>query len=140
MVSHLSGMMAEYLLANEFRSKKRFSLSRYFTNVADDTELNITDARMRVKFQRADGKEMEIDVVAESDCGRTVVVESKNSKEPAGPATVTDFLEKAGAYAALRPEKQVLPAFFSYGGFTKEAQQYCEENGVAIASRLELFT
>jgi hypothetical protein len=33
MVNHLSGMMAEYVLFNEFRSKKRFRLSRYFENV-----------------------------------------------------------------------------------------------------------
>ena len=139
MINHLSGMMAEYLLFNEFRSKKRFSLSRYFTNVTDDTPLNIINVKMRTKFQRADGKEMEMDVLAESECGRIVAVEAKKTKEPAGLPTVMDFLEKTKACAALNPEKQILPAFFSFGGFTKEAQQYCGENGIAVATRLELF-
>jgi hypothetical protein len=139
MINHLSGMMAEYLLCNEFRSKKRFSLSRYFTNVKDDTELNITNARMRVKFLRPDGREMEMDVLAESGCGRIVAVEVKKTKDPIGLLVVQDFLEKVNVYEALHPENQVIPAFFSVGGFTKDAQQYCEENGVAVAMCLELF-
>ncbi|MGE0085649.1 MAG: hypothetical protein AB7S75_14665 [Desulfococcaceae bacterium] len=139
MVNHLSGVMAEYLLATEFRSRKRFSPSRYFANVKDDTELNITDVKMRVKFQRPDGKLMETDVIAASDCGRVLMVEVKKTKEPAGLSFVQDFLEKMGIYADLHPEKQIIPAYFSNGGFTKEAQQFCEEKGIAFASGLQLF-
>ncbi len=139
MVNHLSGVMAEYLLATEFRSRKRFSPSRYFANVKDDTQLNVTDVKMRVKFQRPDGKLMETDVIAASDCGRVLMVEVKKTKEPAGLSFVQDFLEKMGIYADLHTEKQIIPAYFSNGGFTKEAQQFCEEKGIAFASGLQLF-
>jgi hypothetical protein len=138
MVNHLSGLIAEYQLVNEFRSRKRFSLSRYFTHVTDDAELNIIDARMRVKFQRPDGKEVEMDILAESACGRAAVVEVKKTQEPTGVAMIKDFIEKANAYAALHPEKQVLKAFFSVGGYTKEAMRCCEENGVAMAQEIQL--
>ncbi len=139
MVNHLSGMMAEYLLFNEFRSKKRFRLSRYFENVGDDAELNILDAAMRVKFQRPDGKAMEIDVLATSACGRMLVVEVKKTKEPAGLPMVEDFLEKIQIFAGLSPNNIVLPAFFSVGGFTEEALGFCRDHGVAVATGIELF-
>jgi hypothetical protein len=139
MVNHLSGMMAEYLLFNEFRSKKRFRLSRYFTDVADDAELNIIDARMRVKFQRPDGKAMEMDVLAESDCGRIVAVEVKKMKEPVGVSAIKDLLEKVDALTAMMPGKKLLPAFFCAGGFTEKAQEFFKQAGVASATSLDLF-
>lgn len=140
MVNHLSGMMAEYQLANEFRSKKRFALSRYFTNVKDDTPLNIIDVKMRVTLQRSDGKNMEMDVLAESDCGRILAVEVKKTKDPTGLSIVKDFLEKVAIYAALHPEKQILKAFFSVSGFTKKAMGCCMENRISMAQEINLFT
>jgi len=139
MINHLSGMMAEYLLCNEFRSKKRFRLSRYFENVKDDAELNITDATMRVKLQRPDGKAMEIDVLAASSRGRLLAVEAKKTQAPAGLPAVEDFLEKARILADLRPDNVVLPAFFSVGGFKDDAMKCCEERGIAVATEIELF-
>jgi hypothetical protein len=139
MVNHLSGMMAEYVLFNEFRSKKRFRLSRYFDNVTEDPELNILNANMRVKFQRPDGKAMEIDVAAESACGRLLVVEVKKTEAPVGLPAVENFLEKVQIFADLHPENIVLPAFFSAGGFAEVALKFCENNGIAVATRIELF-
>jgi hypothetical protein len=139
MINHLSGMMAEYLLFTEFRSKKRFRLSRYFQNVADNAELNIVEASMRVKFQRPDGKAMEIDVLAASACGRLLVVEVKKTQAPVGLTAVDDFLEKVRVFVALRPDNMILPAFFSVGGFKDEALTFCEENGVAMAKEIKLF-
>ncbi len=133
-VNHLAGKMAEYQLATEFRSKKRFAPSRYFANVADDAALNVVDVRMRATFQRADGKAMKLDVVAESDCGRVLAVEVKKTKTPVGETAVADFREKLGAYAALHPDKRLVPAFFSTGGFTDEALKKCLEHGIATAS------
>lgn len=126
-------------LFNEFRSKKRFRLSRYFDNVGDDAELNVSDAAMRVKFQRPDGKGMEIDVLATSACGRLLAVEVKKNKEPAGLPMVEDFLEKSRIFAGLRPDNVVLHPFFSVGGFTEDAMRLCREKGIAVATKLELF-
>ena len=139
MVCHLTGMMAEYQLAMEFRSKKRFCLSRYFTNVKDDTELNITDVKMRVKFQRPDGKELEIDVLAESDCGRVLAVEVKKTKTPIGLTIIKDYIDKLVVFAARHPEKLILTAIFSAGGFTGEAQEFCKEKGIATAYEIKVF-
>jgi len=139
MVNHLAGMMAEYQLTLEFRSRKRFSLSRYFTNVADDIELNITDVKMRVKFQRPDGKDMELDVLAQSDCGRMLAVEVKKTKTPTGLTPVKDYIEKLAFFAALYPEKQIVPAFFSAGNFTDEALEFCKKNNIATACEITVF-
>lgn len=65
-LNSLTGKFAEFQLFTEFRSRKRFSLSAYFDGVKDSTKLNVTEVGMRHKFQRSDGKEMEIDVLAES--------------------------------------------------------------------------
>ena len=138
LVNHLTGKMVEYQLMTEFRSKKRFAPSRYFSNVADDATLNVVDVRLRTTFQRPDGKAMEIDVLAESDCGRVLAVEVKKTQAPVGPAAVGDFLEKIEAFAALHPEKRLVPAFFSTGGFTDEALKLCAENGIATASQFVL--
>ncbi len=139
MVSHLTGMMAEYQLAVEFRSRKRFAPSRYFVNVKDDTKLNVTDVRMRVRFQRPDGKGMEMDVLAESDCGRVLAVEVKKTEAPIGLTSVEDFLEKLGVYASLHPERTIIPAFFSVGGFRGKARDICEKNGIATAQEIRWF-
>jgi predicted RecB family endonuclease len=45
--------------------------------VKDNTILNIQKVKERVIIQREDGKTMEIDIVAESSCGRVVLVEVK---------------------------------------------------------------
>ncbi len=121
LVRHLTGKMAEYQLTTEFRSKKRFSPSRYFANVADDAKLNIIDTKMRPVFQRPDGKTMELDILAISDCGGILAVEVKKTKDPAGIAFVRDFKEKIGVLALLHPDNRIIPAYFSTGGFTGES-------------------
>jgi len=76
-LNNLVEKFAEFQLFTDFRTRQRFPLSVYFDGVKDDTRLNIAEVRMRDKFQRADGKEMEIDVSADSACGRTVLIEVK---------------------------------------------------------------
>ncbi|MCP4110773.1 MAG: hypothetical protein GY749_35475 [Desulfobacteraceae bacterium] len=139
MVRHLTGMMAEYQLMTEFRSRKRFSPSRYFSNISDDAKLNITDVKMRVVFQRSDGKKMELDVLAESDCGRVLAVEVKKTKSPIGLTSVKDFQEKITVYTSQHPENQIIPAYFSTGGFTHEALKFCRENSIGTAQEIILF-
>lgn len=138
-LNHLIGKFAEYQLATDFRSRKRFSLSVYFEGVNDETPLNIIDVKLRWKFQRADGKEMEIDVMAASDCGRVVLVEVKKRKEKSGVEMVKVFMEKIDSYAKLFPEKMVFPAFLSTGGFTEEALQFCQREGIGTAERIAYF-
>jgi len=107
----LSGKMAEHLLATAFRSKKRFALSAFFQNAADTTRLNLIDVKERVHIQREDGKSMEIDIVANSNCGRVVLVEVKKTQDKTGFKTVEDFQEKVEIYKTLFPEKTILPFY-----------------------------
>jgi hypothetical protein len=72
--------VGEHLLATAFRSHKRFGLSDFFENVTDTTELNITKVTERFFLSREDGKGMEIDIVAESDCGRVVLIEVRKEE------------------------------------------------------------
>ncbi len=137
MLNNLTGKFAEHQLANEFRSRKRFALSAFFKGVRDDSELNIIDVRERVIFQRDNGKRMEIDVRAESSCGRVILVEVKKRQTKTGLETVEDFQEKVDAYAKCFPDKTILPAFLSLGGFTDEAIKFCGAHGIGTAERIE---
>ncbi|QTA85224.1 hypothetical protein [Desulfonema magnum] len=138
-LGNLVGKFAEFQLFTEFRSRKRFSLSAYFDGAEDDTKLNITDVRMREKFQRRDGKETEIDVLADSDCGRTILVEVKKTKDRTGLRMVRTFQEKREAYSERFPKRTVLPAFLSVGGFTRGAMKFCKENGIGTATEIRYF-
>ncbi|MBL7065796.1 MAG: hypothetical protein ISS49_16595 [Anaerolineae bacterium] len=137
MVNNLVGQFAEIQLVNEFRARKRFALSEFFDGVEDDSELNVGDVRSRVSIQRDDGKRMEIDVRAKSSCGRTVLVEVRKRKATMGLKAVEDFQEKVEVYAELFPDETVLPAYLSLGGFTEEAQRFCEERGIGTAEGIE---
>ncbi|MCP4104220.1 MAG: hypothetical protein GY749_01570, partial [Desulfobacteraceae bacterium] len=138
-LNSLTGKYAEFQLFTEFRSRKRFSLSAYFDGVKDRTMLNITEVRMSDKFQRPDGKEMEIDVLAESECGRTVLAEVKKTKEKIGLRAVREFHEKTAAYLQRFPGKKILPAFLSVGGFTKGAAKFCKEKDIGVAEQIAFF-
>jgi len=138
-LNNLSGKFAEYQLFISFRSKKRFALSEYFSGVEDTAILNIINVKQRVPLQRENGKNMELDVVAESDCGRVAVAEVKKWKTKIGKNIVEDFHEKVRIYAKSVPDKKILPAFLSLGGFTDEAMRLCKEHGIGTAGRIAHF-
>jgi hypothetical protein len=139
MLNNLSGKVAELQLAAAFRSRKRFVLSDFFAGIQDTTRLNLLNVKHRVPFQREDGKNMELDVVAESSCGRVVVVEVKKWKTPIGLNIVEDFWEKVEVYAKQVSDKTILPTFLSLGGFTDEALEFCEEHGIGTAEKIAYF-
>ncbi len=136
MLNQVMGWVAEQQLATEFRSRKRFRLSAFFAGVHDDTELNIGNVRLRVPVQREDGKNMELDVVGESACGRIVIVEVKKRQQKMGAKAIEDFLEKAQVYAQTMPTNPILMAFLSLGGFTEEALQICITHGIGYAETI----
>jgi len=138
MLNHLSGKLAEHQLAAAFLSRKQFALSDFFQGVGDTTVLNLIDIQERVIFQQ-DGKTMEIDVVAESNCGRVVFVEVKKTKTQIGLKTLKEFQEKREIYSQQFPDKQILPAFLSLGGLTPDALQFCQAQGIGTAYRIEHF-
>ncbi|MCP4399469.1 MAG: hypothetical protein GY801_19485 [bacterium] len=49
------------------------------------------------------------------------------------------ILGKAQVYAVQMPDKQVLPAFLSLGGFQEPALRLCETHGIATADRIAHF-
>ena len=136
-LNYLYGKMAENMLATALRSKKRFSLSKFFQNVKDNTTLNIQKVKERVQIQREDGKNMEIDIVAESSCGRVVLVEVKKTQTKIGLNKVEDFQEKVEVYKTTFPDAIVLATYFSLGGFTEEASDYCLKHRIAVAEKIE---
>ena len=138
-LNQLSGYFAEYQLATAFRIKNELALDEFFSNVADKTHLNLTIVKQRVHIQGKGGKRFEIDIVAESSCGRAVLVEVKKRQTKSNPEMVEDFLEKILAYQQLFPAKPVLPAFLSLGGFTLDAKVLCETKAIGMASRIEHY-
>jgi len=136
-LNSLYGKMAENMLATAFRSKKRFTLSKFFQNVKDNTTLNIQKVKERVHIQREDGKNMELDIVAQSSCGTVVLVEVKKTKTKMGLNKVEDFQEKVDVYKTTFPDAIVLAAYLSLGGFTEEAGDFCLKHGIGVADKIE---
>ncbi|MDM8563308.1 hypothetical protein QUF54_08140, partial [Candidatus Marithioploca araucensis] len=112
-MNHYAGKFAEHILATAFRSRKRFALSKFFQNVLDTSPLNLQLVKERVLIQREDGKVMELDIVAESACGRVILVEVKKTQAPIGLNWIEDFQEKVEIYQSHFPNAIVLPAYFS---------------------------
>lgn len=139
-LNNLAGKFAELQLAGEFRSKKRFRLSEYFEGISDTTRLNLSDVRLRETFQRPDGKGQEFDVVAESTCGRVVVVEVKKTQDPIGRPELEEFWEKLAVYIALHPDKTLLPVVLSVGGFTEPARRFCDDHAIGTAETIPYFS
>jgi hypothetical protein len=135
-LNHLIGKFAEYQLATDIRTRKRFPLSVYFSGVKDRKPLNIIDVSMRVQFQRSDGKQLEIDIIAESDCKRVVLIEVKRWKTKVGVQVIRDFLEKVTLYSKLNKNKKILPAFLSVGGFSVQAKNLCKERHIGVADTI----
>ena len=136
MLNNLMGKMAEYQLATQFRSKKRFVLSAYFSGMTDNSRLNMIDVKTRVPLQRPDGKLQELDVMATSDCDRTVLVEVKKWQTKISATVVEDFVEKVALYQEQHPDKIVLPTILSLGGFSGPASKLCEQHGIGMAENI----
>jgi len=136
-LNNLIGKFAEYQLATDMRTRKKFSLSVYFKNIKDFKKLNIIDVSLNVKFQRSDGKEMEIDVRAESDCKRVVVIEVKKWKKKVGVQVIRDFLEKVETYSKQCKKNKIIPAVLSVGGFSVQAKKLCLEKQIGMAENID---
>ncbi len=136
-LNYYAGIVGEHLLATAFRSQKRFVLTEFFQNVTDNTRLNIINVKERVKIQRDDGKEMEIDIVAHSSCGRDILVEVKKTQEKIGLNIVEDFQEKVEVYRTQFPEQIILPACLFLGGLRTDTLSFCETHGIAIATEIK---
>jgi hypothetical protein len=136
-LNYLSGKMAENILATALRNKKRFKLSTFFQNVKDNTDLNIQKVKERVQIQREDGKNMELDIVAQSSCGTVVLVEVKKTQTKTGLNKLEDFQEKIEVYKTHFPDAIVLAAYLSLGGFTDEAGDFCLQHEIGVAERIQ---
>ncbi len=135
-LNHLSGKIAEDLLATELRSRKRVHLSDFFEGFETEATWNLSEVRTRVQFQRPDGKSYEIDVWAKTDSNRLLCIEVKKSQTVMGLPTVQDFLEKLNWLQGSFKEQSVRGAFLSMGGFTEEAQEFCQKHRIGTALRL----
>jgi hypothetical protein len=147
-LNHYADIVGEHLLATAFRTKKRFALTEFFQNVTDNTRLNIINVKERVKIQRDDGKEMELDIVALSkrsngacdvQCGRAILVEVKKTEEKTSLNIVEDFQEKVEVYRKQFPEQIILPACLSLGDFRTDAARFCETHGIATATEIKHY-
>jgi hypothetical protein len=116
--------------------------------VTDNTRLNIINVKERVKIQRDDGKEMELDIVALSkrsngacdvQCGRAILVEVKKTEEKTSLNIVEDFQEKVEVYRKQFPEQIILPACLSLGDFRTDAARFCETHGIATATEIKHY-
>jgi RecB family endonuclease NucS len=116
---------------------KAVGIVRFFR---DTTELNLIHVQERFPLLRLNGKAMNIDIVAESSCGRVVLVEVKKRLQKSTPKMVEDFLEKVAMYQKQFPDRQILPAFFSATGFTKKAKELCDKRGVFRTDQMKTLS
>lgn len=131
----LEGVLAEHLLAIEFRSRKRFSLADYFSGMPDNRKLTMVDVKERAPIQRADGKADEIDLIAKTREGIVIMVEVRKRQESTDLQTVTELRENADHYA-IQQGVVVWPAFLSLGGFTEDAKAFCTTHGIGVAEKM----
>jgi hypothetical protein len=134
-LNHLQGVVAEHLLAVEFRSRKRFALTDYFSGLPDSRKLTMVDVQERVTIQRPDGKGEEIDLIAKTREGIVILVEVRKRQEPTDLPNVTELRDNAVHYAAQQGVT-VWPAFLSLGGFTTEAKAFCQTHSIGIAEQM----
>ncbi|MDM8529890.1 hypothetical protein QUF63_01865 [Anaerolineales bacterium HSG25] len=138
-LADVEGKAAEYLFANTLRSRKRFKMADFFAGATDETKLNMVHVQTRLIIQRADGKKMELDIVAESSDERVLLVEVRKRQVKANLTDIEDFQEKVAVYQQQNPEQAVLAGFLSLGGFTESARQRCEQAGIGWAKTLHYF-
>jgi hypothetical protein len=138
-LNNLIGKFAEYQLATDMRTRKKFKLSDYFENINDMKKLNVIDVAINEKFQRPDGKEMEIDIKAVSDCKRIVLIEVKKWKNKIGVQVVRDFWEKVEIYARQHQKNKILSAILSVGGFSVQAKKLCLEKHIGMAKTIDFI-
>lgn len=134
-VNHLEGQLAEHLLAIEFRSRKRFSLTDYFSGMPDNRKLTLLDVQERVTIRRADGQPDEIDIIAKTREGIVIMVEVRKRQEKTDVETVADLRDNADSYAKQHGVV-VWPAFLSLGGFTEAAKTFCTTHGIGYAEQM----
>ena len=138
-LNNLTGQFAEFQLFTEFKTRKSFALTDYFEGPGYRKKLKITRVSMREKFQIKRGKEIETDVCAYSECGRVILTEVKKTQKKTGLPQIKKFCEKIIMFTKICPNKKVLPAFFSSGGFTSGAMELCREKGIGTAQRIRFF-
>jgi hypothetical protein len=110
----------------------------YFSDIKERKTLNIIDVKLHVKFQRDDGKEMEIDIMAMSDCNRAVLIEVKKWKNKVGVQVIRDFIEKINVYKK-QSKKIIISAILAAGGFSVQAKKLCQEKKVGMADRMDFL-
>ncbi len=130
-----SGNTDENRTENSQTAEKPLNVKNHPT----EQPLNIQDVKTRLIFQREDGKNMELDIVAESACGRVLLVEVKKQATKTGLSMVEDFHEKVVAFQKERPDNVMIPAFLSLGGFTETAIMLCREKKIAISKTITYF-
>jgi len=134
------GKTAEYYLATKMRTRKRFKLSTFFNDLPTgedyDTRLNLINVRTRIHIQREDGLDREIDIMAEADDDRVILVEVKKLQRKSSVEQVADFQEKVALFQAQHPDKVVLAGFLALGGFTEDALALCQAEGIGWSTEL----
>lgn len=138
-LNHIKGQVTEFQFANTLRSRKRFRLAEFFDGATDDQPLNLLAVQTRVMLQRPDGAKKEVDIVAQTNDERVLLIDVKNQQERPNHETVADFLEKAALYSSQHPDKTLLLAFLSLGGFTEKALELCRQHGIAWTTELQYF-
>ncbi len=68
------------------------------------------------------------------------LVEVKKTQKKTGLPQVKKFCEKIALFTKTYPDKKVLPAFFSTGGFTPGAMDLCKKKGIGTAERIAFFS
>lgn len=139
MLNNVTGQLAEYQLAYDFRARRQFALSVYFEGVRDLTVLDIVRVNIRVLFKHDVDKMIEFDVIAESDCGRVVIAEVKKRVQKTGVKIIREFLAKVDNYKTGVSKLKVLPVVLSLGGFTPQALALCREHGVGVAEKINYY-
>ncbi len=136
-LNQVSGRLAEAQLEIDMRVRGTFRPSVYFKDLPEDPELETGELFPRFMVQGPDGKKGEIDLRVDAESGSlTLLVEVKKTKDPSGESVIRKLASRAELFAKRHPERKVLSAVLSLGGFTEEARDLCQKLKIGTATSI----
>jgi DNA-binding transcriptional MerR regulator len=134
--SELKGYLAEVYMAQILLNAQRQTLSGHYFH--QPNEIEIPDfSYVSLRERLGAGQNAEIDVHGAAGIEQWVA-ESKWVKDKVGISEIQKLLDKAEMVRKHRNADIVRVWFFSYNGFTKDAENFMQDNDVLWSTRAEL--
>jgi hypothetical protein len=136
-IDELKGYLAEVYMAQALLNAQRQTLSGHYFHQSNDIVLpDFTYVALRERLGA--GPNAEIDIHGAAGTEQWIAESKWYQERKVGPKEVQKLLDKAEFLRDYRKADLVRVWFFSYTGFTNDAQQLMQDNDVLWSTRPEL--